>query len=162
MGELEVVCRKQQTEIARLELRAAKREEELAVLRLRSHNQQERLGAIQTTPTPLKLKEDHPIERMKRIVIDVCGAPPESLSQRGRKFYSQSWPRRLAMYLCYEVYRLGSSTEIAEAFHKGDHGTVLYARDSVKNDLATSEPHRTQCMICRERFDAEMRASVAS
>jgi chromosomal replication initiation ATPase DnaA len=48
------------------------------------------------------------------------------------------WPRQVAMFLCRELTS-ASAEDIAEAFGKRDHGTVLHAAHVVKNRCETNK-----------------------
>ncbi len=52
-------------------------------------------------------------------------------------------PRQIAMYLATELTN-NSLPQIAREFQKKDHTTVMYARDKVKNQMATDEPYRNR------------------
>jgi chromosomal replication initiator protein len=52
-------------------------------------------------------------------------------------------PRQIAMYLATELTDC-SLPQIAREFAKKDHTTVMYARDKVKNQMATDEAYRNK------------------
>jgi chromosomal replication initiator protein len=52
-------------------------------------------------------------------------------------------PRQIAMYLATELTDC-SLPQIAREFQKKDHTTVMYARDKVKNQMATDEAYRNK------------------
>jgi chromosomal replication initiator protein len=52
-------------------------------------------------------------------------------------------PRQIAMYLACELTDC-SLPQIAREFAKKDHTTVMYARDKVKNQMATDEAYRNK------------------
>ncbi len=52
-------------------------------------------------------------------------------------------PRQIAMYLATELTDC-SLPQIAREFNKKDHTTVMYARDKVKNQMATDEAYRNK------------------
>lgn len=98
-----------------------------------------------------------PMSEIKRVVAGVCGVPEGVLSnlEKGSKQLSQTWPRQLAMYLCLK-YRLAATQNIAAAFNRKNHGTVLHAKKAVLAEIEISKERRIQHDTCVKQIEESM------
>jgi|SRR5277367_1483342 len=76
------------------------------------------------------------IDAVKMVVSVFYGVTIQQLESKARGPQEVSFPRQVAMALCYELLEK-SLKAVGKAFGGRDHGTVLHARRAVQDKIDT-------------------------
>jgi chromosomal replication initiator protein len=106
-------------------------------------------GRIFREPTR-RMRATYQTEQIRRMVANAFGLTDDSMMSRARPDHI-AVPRMLAMALCREFTSL-SLCEIAAAFRKKDHATVLHAVKAIRNRAETCPKFAQTVQQLRERL----------
>ena len=102
------------------------------------------------TPSPIRHRKTATTRAIQTIVADYFGIDTEDLvSQKRTKELIQ--PRQIAMYMCRELTQL-SYSNIAQAFNRGDHTTVIHACRQIEKILKENSEDRQMVLLLLDQF----------
>ena len=102
------------------------------------------------TPTPLRHRKTATSKSIQAVVADYFGIEiADIVSPKRTKELVQ--PRQIAMYMCRELTQM-SYSNIAQAFNRGNHTTVLHACKQIEDAIEKSDDERQTIMYLIEQF----------
>lgn len=101
-------------------------------------------------PSPIRHRKTATARAIQTTVADYFGIDTEDLvSQKRTKELIQ--PRQIAMYMCRELTQL-SYSNIAQAFNRGDHTTVIHACRQIEKMVAEDGEDRQMILQLLDQF----------
>lgn len=101
-------------------------------------------------PSPMQDRKTATSKAIQGVVADYFDIEVEDLiSPKRTKGLVQ--PRQIAMYMCRELTRM-SYSNIAQAFNRGNHTTVIHACKQIENAIENSEEERETIMFLIDQF----------
>ena len=101
-------------------------------------------------PSPIRQRKTATARAIQTTVADYFGIDTEDLvSQKRTKELIQ--PRQIAMYMCRELTQL-SYSNIAQAFNRGDHTTVIHACRQIEKTVAEDGEDRQMILQLLDQF----------
>ena len=101
-------------------------------------------------PSPIRHRKTATARAIQKTVADYFGIDTEDLvSQKRTKELIQ--PRQVAMYMCRELTQL-SYSNIAQAFNRGDHTTVIHACRQIEKIVAENGEDRQMILLLLDQF----------
>ena len=102
------------------------------------------------TPSPMRDRKTATSKGIQMVVADYFGIEVTDLvSQKRTKELVQ--PRQIAMYMCRELTQM-SYSNIAQAFNKGNHTTVIHACKQIEDTIEKSDEERQTITFLLEQF----------
>ena len=102
------------------------------------------------TPLPVRHTRNATSKAIQTAVADYFGIETEDLiSQKRTRDLVQ--PRQIAMYMCRELTQM-SYSNIAQAFNREDHTTVIHACRQIEKTLAANGEDRQTITLLLDQF----------
>ncbi len=102
------------------------------------------------TPAPIRHRKIATSRAIQTTVADYFGIETEDLvSQKRTKAVVQ--PRQIAMYMCRELTAM-SYSDIAQAFNRGDHTTVIHACKQIEKIVDRDGEDRQMILLLIDQF----------
>ena len=102
------------------------------------------------TPSPMRDRKTATSKGIQTVVAEYFGIEvTDIVSQKRTKELVQ--PRQIAMYMCRELTQM-SYSNIAQAFNKGNHTTVIHACKQIEDAIENSDEERQTITFLLEQF----------
>lgn len=92
-------------------------------------------------------------DRLQQVVAWHFGVPPWSMTMPTRGGKRMAEARQVAMFLVREIIQL-SYPDIARAFNRRDHTTIIHAHETILGRVATEATFAADVKALRDRFGA--------
>ncbi len=101
-------------------------------------------------PAPIRHRKTATSRAIQTVVADYFGIETEDLvSQKRTKALVQ--PRQIAMYMCRELTAM-SYSDIAQAFNRGDHTTVIHACRQIEKIIEEDGEEKRMILLLINQF----------